>query len=128
MGYYVLHKGGKLVGVNHTVDATQLELPGVSIDFYDTDVPNLNRMVWDAEENMLVDSNPVLTKLDFMSRFTQTERLAIQASVDPIIRDAMSLLQMADFVDVTDQRTMMLVGYLAMIGLILNSRVAEILA
>jgi len=126
MIYHVLTIDGKLVGVT---PFDWVPLPGVDVEDFEGEIPDLNRCVWDDEEHSLkVLENPKLTKLEFMSRFTTQERISVQMSTDPILIDAMTLIQMAEFIDVTDQRTMMLVGYMAMTGVITNERVAEILA
>ena len=72
----------------------------------------------------------VMTKLSFLRRFTQAERLAIRAAkaTDPVIEDADALMQLAEEIDVADPDTVHYVGYLAQQGLIAPSRVAEILA
>lgn len=72
----------------------------------------------------------VLSKRDFLVRFTQAERLAIRATLatDPIIADANQLMELSEAIDVTDEYAVQYVGYLAMVGLIEPGRVAEILA
>ncbi len=125
MTYYVYHNDSNFIGVT---PFAWVALPGVSVIEFPGDVPDLNKCMWDFENLELIRNNPILTKLDFMSRFTTAERIAIQSSADPILKDAVTLIQMAEYVDVTDQRTMMLVGYLAMTSVILNERVAEVLA
>lgn len=66
---------------------------------------------------------------DFQSRFTDAELVAIQTSVDPIlIRGRTKLQTIITYIDLDLEETQQFVGYLAMIGIIQPSRVAEILA
>lgn len=126
--YYVLTKeDGSFVGVSNE-DATQLSLIGISLFQFQGEVPDLNRYIWNQHTLMLENTVSNISKLTFMSRFTSAERIAIQTSTDPILADAISLLQLAEFIDVTDQRVMQTVGYLSMTGILSDSRVAEILA
>ena len=91
--------------------------------------PDLNYYTFDFATNTFVKTNAAqLSKIDFLSRFTTAERVAVHSSTDLILKDAFALLQSVDYVDLTDQRTMSLVGYLAMTGVIADTRVAEILA
>lgn len=75
-------------------------------------------------------TSTTMTKLTFLRRFTQAERLAIRAAKasDPIIEDADALMQLAEEIDVTDPDTVQYVGYLATKGYVDTSRVASILA
>ena len=127
--YYITYKTdtGELVGVSPE-DPPSIE--GFTKLSYGDSVPNLDNLIWDKNQTKFVSDprNPVITKLQFLSRFTMQERLAIRASTDPVVQDIMNLLNLATEVNVTDQQTMMGVGYLAMVGLIDNLRVAEILA
>lgn len=75
-------------------------------------------------------ASTTMTKLTFLRRFTQAERLAVRAAkaTDPIIEDADALMQLAEEIDVTDPDTVQYVGYLAQQGFIEPERVGEILA
>ena len=127
MTYYVLTMEGQLVGVTR-VNPYSLILPGISIHEFDGIIPDLNSSVWDANSETLVEDTTVLTKLNFLNRFTMSERVTIRASSDPVVKDIMNLLEVADYVDVTDPNTVQGVGYLSAVGLIQSSRIAEILA
>jgi len=128
MTYYVSFTNSGFIGVSpFPVSMDNLQL-GIMVDTINGDIPDMNNVTWDNDNHVLTaTTKPVLTKLDFLSRFTTQERIAINNSTDPIVIDAMNLLSNSSFIDVLDQRTMQLVGYLAMTGIILNSRVAEIL-
>jgi hypothetical protein len=66
---------------------------------------------------------------DFQNRFTDAELVAIQTSVDPIlIRGRTKLQTIITFIDLDLDETQQFIGYLAIIGVIQPSRVAEILA
>lgn len=69
-----------------------------------------------------------LTKLQFLRRFTASERVAIRASSNPIIIDFMSLLDLALDVRLDDPDTIAGVNYLETLELIGAGRAAEILA
>lgn len=124
--YYVLNKDSELVGVT---PFDWVSLPGVSVDAYEGEIPNLNKVYWDKETLKLVlIAETVVSKLEFMSRFTTEERIAIRESADSMVIDAMELLKVAENVTLSDPRTVQLVQYMASIGLILSDRVSEILA
>ena len=66
---------------------------------------------------------------DFIARFTDAELVAIQTSVDPlVIRGRTKLQTIITYVDLDAAETQMLIGYLAIIGLITQERAAEILS
>lgn len=71
----------------------------------------------------------VMSKLEFLRRFTQPERIAIRAHVgdDPVIADVNQLMELADAIDVADPDTVNYVGYLASKGYIAQTRVAALL-
>lgn len=75
-------------------------------------------------------TTPIMTKLTFLRRFTQAERIAIRAAktTDPVIEDADALMQLAEEIDVTDMDTVQYVGYLAQKGFLDAPRPAVILA
>lgn len=85
---------------------------------------------WNAVTREFVVKDSALTKLEFLRKFTAQERIAIRAAAgtDPIIFDAMELLNLAEFVSLQDSDTINLVGYLAMIGILQPNRVSEILS
>ena len=69
-----------------------------------------------------------LSRLSFMRRFTASERIAIRASVDPVIVDFMALLDLAGEVLVDDSDTQAGFSYLVAHGLLSAERAAEILS
>lgn len=125
--YYILHKDNKLVGVSNTEESTQLGLEGVSIETKEGDIPDLNKCVFDIDTNSLIMTTHKFTKLEFLSRFTMTERINIQLSQDPIVIDIMKLFEAAEFISTEDMNTRDGIGYFATIGLITPERMGEIL-
>jgi hypothetical protein len=126
MTYYILYTQElELVGLTINLP---IALPGVSIKQVDEPVPDLNKSAWSPNTLSFVHTTAQLTRLEFLTRFTASERIAIRASADPVVVDFMELLNMATAVDVGDQNTIDGVNYLASQNLIASSRVAEILA
>jgi hypothetical protein len=70
----------------------------------------------------------VMSRIDFMRRFTPAERVSIRASTDPYVRDIEELLRAADTVSLSHPDTQQGIGYLMHIGLLSPERGAEILA
>lgn len=126
MAFYALSKDGLLVGITYE-NPYQFNLVGVSIHEFDGKMPDLNSSVWHSELEEFVQAPGLLSKLDFLNRFTLEERLAIRASTDTIVFDIMKLLEAADFIDVTNQSTIQGVQYLAIVGLIASTRISEVL-
>lgn len=125
--FYVLTRGDAVL-----VTATNpYGIPGLgefSIHEIDGAIPDLNINAWDSESEQFVKSDTKLTRVDFILRFTAAEWSAASGSTDPNVKQGLALIHAAEYIDVNDMRTMMLVGYCAMIGLIASNRVAEILA
>jgi hypothetical protein len=125
MAYNILHYQGQLVGVT---PFEWVSLPGVSVEIIEGKVPDLNKVYWDSESFSLVPiSNTVITKLEFLSRFTIAERTAIRNSTDPIIVDMMELLNASTEVDLTDSRTISIINHLSSVGIVSSNRVQELL-
>lgn len=128
MVYYVGTRNGQVVAI-FLESPYLMNLPvDIAISKLDGTIPDLNYSTWDGNTNTLVESRPSLTRLDFITRFTAPEWDALISSADANIKQGHAMLLAAEFVDINDPRTMMLVGYCAMIGIIANARVAEILA
>lgn len=113
-----------------TQDPNPIVLPGVfNIIELEGYPPELKDYSWNFTSNSFIKTGTsILTRVDFILRFTATEWNAAVLSTDPNIKQGLALVAAAEFVDVDDVRTMMLVGYCAMIGIVTNPRVAEILA
>ena len=72
----------------------------------------------------------VMTKLEFLRRFTQAERVAIRtvAKSNVVLEDYMAMIDLAQEIDTADADTAAGVQMLEQVGLIAEGRAAEILA
>ena len=72
----------------------------------------------------------VMTKLEFLRRFTQAERVAIRtvAKSNGQLEDYMAMIDLAQEIDTADADTKAGVQMLELVGLIAEGRAAEILA
>jgi len=127
MTYFVsyLQVSGELIGVSNIAPPI---LDNVYVAQYN-ELPNLISMMWDISTLSFI-TNPFsggLSKLEFLTRFTTPERIAIRNSTDPIVGDFMALLNMAESISLTDMNTQNGVGYLVYIGLLEKHRIREIL-
>lgn len=127
MTYYVITRNGVMLGL-FKISPYDLALANATIHEFDGPIPDLNTHVWDSALESLVLDSGMLTKLDFLNRFTLNERLAIRASADPVVADIMKLLEVATYVSVHDAATVQGVNYLASVNLVEATRVMEILA
>lgn len=69
-----------------------------------------------------------LSRLSYQRLFTQSERIAIRASFDPIVVDCRELAALAETIDLTDADVVAGTQYLEAIGLIGGGRADQILA
>lgn len=72
----------------------------------------------------------VITKLEYLRRFTTTERVAIRAAAaaNPVLDDYLKLMELAQEINLDDQDTVSAVNMLEQAGLIALGRAAEVLA
>jgi hypothetical protein len=72
----------------------------------------------------------VLTKYQFLDRFTQEERVAIRAAAltDGVLQDFMEMLEVSGEVILANPKTAAGANYIESIGLVAAGRAAEILA
>lgn len=130
--YYVITRNeDTLIGVTYD-NAYLMNIPDSSIHEMDGAIPDLNVHRWDFQLGEFVRTEgvngvSVYSKLQFLSKFTINERIAIGASTNPVVQDIMKMFNLANYIDVDRQDTQQSVGYLAQVGLIQPSRVAEIL-
>lgn len=85
---------------------------------------------WDpVTKDFFPRNKAVITKLEFLLRFSVTERVAIRelAKTNPVVFDAMELLNIAEFVSLSDLTTSNLVMYLYSLGVYSYPRAVEIL-
>lgn len=123
--WYILNKDANLVGITNE-SPSQLE--GVSVISREDPVIDLNKYVWDTDLLDFKQKSVQLTKLEFLSRFTMEERIAMRSSTDPILADIVKLVEIAEFIDLGDTQTQQSVGYLGMIGILSPTRVTEVLS
>ena len=127
MKYYVITKNCQLVGITYE-DAYAFGLDAsFSIHEFDGTVPDLNTHVWNDSMEDFSQGGTIITKYQFLARFSMTERVAIRASTDPIVNDFMKILEVVENIDVTNQDTINGVQYLVYAGLITPARAGEIL-
>lgn len=71
----------------------------------------------------------IITKLEYLRRFTSTERITIRAAakVEPVLEDYMALLELAEEINTEDADTIAAVNVLETTGLIASGRSTEIL-
>lgn len=127
--YYVITRDDSvLIGVTRD-NPYSMNLPNVSIHEMGLPIPDLNQYHWDFVLGDFVrnEDATTYTRLQFISKFTLAERVAITASNDPIVRDIMKMFDMATYIDIARTDTIQSVHYLASVGLIQPSRIAEIL-
>jgi hypothetical protein len=72
----------------------------------------------------------VMTKLEYLRRFTAQERITIRtvAKTNPMLEDYMALMELASEIDTADADTKAGVQMLEAVGLLAAGRAAEILA
>jgi hypothetical protein len=88
---------------------------------------------WNTETRTydpIVEKKPILTKLQFLQRFTAAERVAIRqaAKAVPALEDYMAMLDAAQHIEIDRPDTIAGVNALAAAGLLTEQRAAEILA
>ncbi len=129
MAYSVVTKNDQLFAIV-LGNPYELSLPSeYSIhEIPETNYPDLNIVNWDNSLGEWVESSTKLTKLKFLNRFTMQERIVIRASTDPIVADIMNLFDAAEYIDTQDVNTIQGIGYLNAIGIISNTRLAEVLS
>ena len=59
-----------------------------------------------------------ISRLDFLRRFTAQQRISIRETDDPIIKDALQMLDLAEQIELDDQDTVFFVNYLVTQNLI----------
>ena len=79
-----------------------------------------------------IDQAPArnVTKLEYLRRFTQDERIAIRttAASSPVLDDYLKMLELAQDINLDDPDTVAAVQMLEAVGLVGTGRTAEILA
>ena len=120
---------GSLVDISATVPAPN---PAHCTRAIDSD--SVDASAWNAQTLRFDDENKansaILSKLDYLRRFTGEERLTIRqaAKVTPVLEDYLAMLELADEINTGDADTIAAVNMLEQAGLIASGRAAEVLA
>lgn len=102
----------------------------VQVKTFQGDPPDLTRVEWTPSiASFTPRPQHVLTKLEYLRRFTQEERIAIRAAAKQSaqLEDYLSMLELAQDVTLSDPDTQGAVQMLEHAGLIAPGRAAEIL-
>lgn len=117
-----------------SVERAQEALPGYDA-YIERTVPFGPGWAWDgavftAPAPAPVETSASLTKFQFLSRIPTAKRIAIRAAAatDPIIEDALLMMDMAQEVRTDDPMTIQLVEYLEIQGYLTQSEGAALLA
>ena len=90
------------------------------------------RAVWDEQALVFVEAQVprVMTRLEFLRRFTAAERIATRAAAvgNPAVADMLALQDAASYIDLDDPDTQAGVAYLESLGIITAGRAAQVLA
>lgn len=128
--YYAISKNGMLIGLM-LINPYNENFNNVSFHEFDGAIPDLNTHTWDSETEQFVlssFSDNVLTKLQFLNKFTVQERIEISNSTDPIVMDIMRMFNIAEYINLSDSKTIQAVQYLISVDLLTLQRYNEIIA
>lgn len=122
-----------LISNNIVVELRDLELDTISVPGFDSVVFHIPLRVGDGFKNGVITRKEdlgVITRLEFMQRFTQVERLTIRtaAKQNTAIEDMLNMVEIATYINVTRPDTVGGVRALEAAGLIGPGRADEILA
>lgn len=82
------------------------------------------------KEEVAAPLQRLITKLEYLRRFTTAERVAIRAAADanPVLDDYLKLMELAQEINLDDPDTVSAAQMLEQSGLIATGRAAEVLA
>ena len=126
---YVISSGA-LVNITQTPSASgylaSLGLAAVQIG----SAPPASNSVWNATSKTFVNNvaNATLSRLAFLSLFTQPIRTAIRTSSDVIVQDFLFLLEMSTDIQLNNPVLAQGVDYLVSIGLLTQAQANSVLA
>lgn len=111
-------------------------LTGEVVHAYGADIPShyetfpLEQYNHILQKEVIAEPVRTVTKLEYLRRFTQVERIAIRAAStqSPELADYLAMLEIAQDIDLDDPDTVAAVTMLEQAGLIAAGRAAEILA
>jgi hypothetical protein len=120
---------GELLGVSEEfIEVSGAPLQGMS---FDRGLPDFSREEWNRGLRAFVlKTHRVVSKLEFLDKFTQAERISIKQArgVSPALDDYLYLLELAQEVNLDSNNTRSGVNMLEQAGLLGVGRAAEILA
>ena len=124
--YYVITKNNTVIGIT-TYNAYEMGIEGVSVHEMDGEIPDLNQYEWNFETDSFVLIGDILTRLEFIKRFTLEERMNIYSSEDLIVKDIIKMLELATYINVSDPSTIAGVNYFVASNLVTSERALDIL-
>lgn len=126
MTYYILYtSANELVGVTNQAP---ISLPGVSILQVQGQIPDLNKTAWNPDTLSFDFVSTVLTNVEFLLRFTDSERIAFRSSTVPEVIDFLALINITPMINVGSAETISGMGHLVTANIVTPTRSAEILA
>ena len=134
MDYYVIiHKDTGVIYGLSTFLPKDDNIPEDYISFSMEGTLPTSLSSWDSNSRTFVSvsaSTGILTKYQFLDRFTMNERLAIRAAakVDPIVDDFMAMLDISQEVQLNNPLVYQGLFYLAYTGKLDSGRIDQILS
>lgn len=123
-----MSRNGQMIGILFSTPYGE-NFDNVSFHEMDGLIPDLNSHEWNSELETLkpMQNNKILTKLQFLDKFTINERIAITASADPIVNDIMRMFNIADYINMEDPKTIQAIQYFMYANYITQDRYLEIM-
>lgn len=131
MSYYLIYNpaiGNALVGLSE--QAPENVPDGLVVKAKSGDMPDMSRQVYNPAILDFYDKpGIVLTKLEYLRKFTTEERVTIRtvAKSNPALEDYLALMEMAEEIRLDDPDIIGAVTMLEQAGLLAQGRAAEIL-
>lgn len=130
MSYFVQFnpESGCLIDVSPS-ESFNITDPHLVIEEREGEIPMFPDVLWDWNTRELVARKQrTMSKLVFLLLFSMGERVTIENSADPIIKDFLTILDHISLVNLDDPLTVQAVNYMAQQGIIDMYRVQEILS
>jgi len=93
------------------------------------DLIDYDHVEYFPDEPVPVPTSRILTKLEYLRRFTTEERVAIReaSKTNPVLEDYLAMMELAEEIDTGDADTIAAVNMLEQVGLIGAGRASEVL-
>ena len=93
------------------------------------DLIDYDHVEYFPDEPVPVPTSRILTKLEYLRRFTTEERVAIReaSKTNPVLEDYLAMMELAEEIDTGDADTIGAVNMLEQVGLIGAGRASEVL-